>query len=66
MPGTVVKNESLVAKALKSNYQLWHELCNLISQNSEKVPLINNSGAALLLADHLLHLRSLGGGAGEV
>uniref|UniRef100_A0A2K5CTL8 Pre-mRNA-splicing factor SYF1 n=1 Tax=Aotus nancymaae TaxID=37293 RepID=A0A2K5CTL8_AOTNA len=34
---TVVNDERSVSKAGKSNYQLWHELCDLISQNPDKV-----------------------------
>ncbi|MBV97807.1 Pre-mRNA-splicing factor SYF1, partial [Eschrichtius robustus] len=34
---TVVNDERFVSKAGKSNYQLWHELCDLISQNPDKV-----------------------------
>ncbi|KAG7252294.1 hypothetical protein CRUP_036664 [Coryphaenoides rupestris] len=33
----VVNDESFVSKEGKSNYQLWHELCDLISQNPDKV-----------------------------
>ncbi|CAB1341445.1 unnamed protein product [Coregonus sp. 'balchen'] len=32
----VVNDESFVSKEGKSNYQLWHELCDLISQNPDK------------------------------
>uniref|UniRef100_A0A8C6QD01 Pre-mRNA-splicing factor SYF1 n=1 Tax=Nannospalax galili TaxID=1026970 RepID=A0A8C6QD01_NANGA len=34
---TVVNDERFISKAGKSNYQLWHELCDLISQNPDKV-----------------------------
>uniref|UniRef100_A0A672MV74 XPA binding protein 2 n=1 Tax=Sinocyclocheilus grahami TaxID=75366 RepID=A0A672MV74_SINGR len=33
----VVNDENFVSKEGKSNYQLWHELCDLISQNPDKV-----------------------------
>uniref|UniRef100_A0A8D2J3B4 Pre-mRNA-splicing factor SYF1 n=1 Tax=Varanus komodoensis TaxID=61221 RepID=A0A8D2J3B4_VARKO len=33
----VVNDERFVSKEGKSNYQLWHELCDLISQNPDKV-----------------------------
>lgn len=38
---TVVNDERFVSKAGKSNYQLWHELCDLISQNPDKVQSLN-------------------------
>ncbi|XP_043446157.1 pre-mRNA-splicing factor SYF1 [Prionailurus bengalensis] len=38
---TVVNDEHFVSKAGKSNYQLWHELCDLISQNPDKVQSLN-------------------------
>uniref|UniRef100_A0A673ZYL6 XPA binding protein 2 n=1 Tax=Salmo trutta TaxID=8032 RepID=A0A673ZYL6_SALTR len=37
----VVNDESFVSKEGKSNYQLWHELCDLISQNPDKVNSLN-------------------------
>uniref|UniRef100_A0A8B9H3R0 Pre-mRNA-splicing factor SYF1 n=1 Tax=Astyanax mexicanus TaxID=7994 RepID=A0A8B9H3R0_ASTMX len=37
----VVNDESFVSKEGKSNYQLWHELCDLISQNPDKVTSLN-------------------------
>ncbi|KAJ8251347.1 hypothetical protein GJAV_G00220370 [Gymnothorax javanicus] len=37
----VVNDESFVSKEGKSNYQLWHELCDLISQNPDKVKSLN-------------------------
>ncbi|XP_066563909.1 pre-mRNA-splicing factor SYF1 [Amia ocellicauda] len=37
----IVNNESFVSKEGKSNYQLWHELCDLISQNPDKVRSLN-------------------------
>uniref|UniRef100_A0A8B9NZG6 XPA binding protein 2 n=1 Tax=Apteryx owenii TaxID=8824 RepID=A0A8B9NZG6_APTOW len=33
----VVNDERFVSKEGKSNYQLWHELCDLISQHPDKV-----------------------------
>ncbi|KAK1153693.1 pre-mRNA-splicing factor SYF1 [Acipenser oxyrinchus oxyrinchus] len=33
----IVNDESFVSKEGKSNYQLWHEMCDLISQNPDKV-----------------------------
>nr|XP_033771915.1 pre-mRNA-splicing factor SYF1 isoform X2 [Geotrypetes seraphini] len=38
---TIVNDEDFVSKEGKSNYQLWHELCNLISQNPDKVKSLN-------------------------
>ncbi|XP_043362222.1 pre-mRNA-splicing factor SYF1 isoform X3 [Dermochelys coriacea] len=38
---TVVNDERFVSKEGKSNYQLWHELCDLISQNPDKVKSLN-------------------------
>ncbi|KAM9096036.1 pre-mRNA-splicing factor SYF1 [Sarcophilus harrisii] len=38
---TVVNDERFVSKEGKSNYQLWHELCDLISQNPDKVQSLN-------------------------
>ncbi|XP_069459971.1 pre-mRNA-splicing factor SYF1 isoform X2 [Ambystoma mexicanum] len=38
---TVVNDEHFVSKEGKSNYQLWHDLCNLISQNPDKVKSLN-------------------------
>ncbi|KAJ6655048.1 hypothetical protein lerEdw1_006101 [Lerista edwardsae] len=37
----VVNDERFVSKEGKSNYQLWHELCDLISQNPDKVKSLN-------------------------
>ncbi|XP_060096701.1 pre-mRNA-splicing factor SYF1 [Heteronotia binoei] len=37
----VVNDECFVSKEGKSNYQLWHELCDLISQNPDKVKSLN-------------------------
>uniref|UniRef100_A0A8C5H8J0 Pre-mRNA-splicing factor SYF1 n=1 Tax=Gouania willdenowi TaxID=441366 RepID=A0A8C5H8J0_GOUWI len=37
----VVNDENFVSKDGKSNYQLWHELCDLISQNPDKVTSLN-------------------------
>ncbi|KTF94572.1 hypothetical protein cypCar_00003523 [Cyprinus carpio] len=37
----VVNDENFVSKEGKSNYQLWHELCDLISQNPDKVTSLN-------------------------
>ncbi|TRY66020.1 hypothetical protein DNTS_014110 [Danionella cerebrum] len=37
----VVNDENFVSKEGKSNYQLWHELCDLISQNPDKVKSLN-------------------------
>ncbi|KAK3532152.1 hypothetical protein QTP86_009020, partial [Hemibagrus guttatus] len=37
----VVNDEGFVSKEGKSNYQLWHELCDLISQNPDKVTSLN-------------------------
>ncbi|ETE73828.1 Pre-mRNA-splicing factor SYF1, partial [Ophiophagus hannah] len=39
--GAVVNDERFVSKEGKSNYQLWHELCDLISQNPDKVKSLN-------------------------
>uniref|UniRef100_V9KGE2 Pre-mRNA-splicing factor SYF1 n=2 Tax=Callorhinchus milii TaxID=7868 RepID=V9KGE2_CALMI len=33
----VVNDEAFISKEGKSNYQLWHELCNLISTNPDQV-----------------------------
>uniref|UniRef100_A0A452IPG3 Pre-mRNA-splicing factor SYF1 n=1 Tax=Gopherus agassizii TaxID=38772 RepID=A0A452IPG3_9SAUR len=38
---TVVNDERFISKEGKSNYQLWHELCDLISQNPDKVKSLN-------------------------
>ncbi|XP_038596385.1 pre-mRNA-splicing factor SYF1 [Tachyglossus aculeatus] len=38
---TVVNDERFISKEGKSNYQLWHELCDLISQNPDKVQSLN-------------------------
>ncbi|XP_043940382.1 pre-mRNA-splicing factor SYF1 isoform X2 [Protopterus annectens] len=38
---TIVNDEKFVSKEGKSNYQLWHELCDLISQNPDKVKSLN-------------------------
>ncbi|XP_069086465.1 pre-mRNA-splicing factor SYF1 isoform X2 [Pleurodeles waltl] len=38
---TIVNDENFVSKEGKSNYQLWHDLCNLISQNPDKVKSLN-------------------------
>ncbi|KAK2093546.1 Pre-mRNA-splicing factor SYF1 [Saguinus oedipus] len=38
---TVVNDKCFMSKAGKSNYQLWHELCDLISQNPDKVQSLN-------------------------
>ncbi|XP_053232251.1 pre-mRNA-splicing factor SYF1 [Podarcis raffonei] len=37
----VVNDERFISKEGKSNYQLWHELCDLISQNPDKVKSLN-------------------------
>ncbi|GCC31864.1 hypothetical protein chiPu_0010324 [Chiloscyllium punctatum] len=37
----IVNDESFVSKEGKSNYQLWHELCHLISTNPDKVKSLN-------------------------
>ncbi|XP_075758287.1 pre-mRNA-splicing factor SYF1 [Pelodiscus sinensis] len=37
----IVNDERFVSKEGKSNYQLWHELCDLISQNPDKVKSLN-------------------------
>lgn len=37
----VVEDERLVSEARKSNYQLWHELCDLISHNPDQVQPLN-------------------------
>uniref|UniRef100_A0A8C7YE82 Pre-mRNA-splicing factor SYF1 n=1 Tax=Oryzias sinensis TaxID=183150 RepID=A0A8C7YE82_9TELE len=37
----IVNDENFVSKEGKSNYQLWHELCDLISQNPDKVTSLN-------------------------
>ncbi|XP_059588408.1 pre-mRNA-splicing factor SYF1 isoform X2 [Alligator mississippiensis] len=37
----VVNDDKFVSKEGKSNYQLWHELCDLISQNPDKVKSLN-------------------------
>ncbi|KAA0705370.1 Pre-mRNA-splicing factor SYF1 [Triplophysa tibetana] len=37
----VVNDENFVSKEGKSNYQLWHELCDLISKNPDKVTSFN-------------------------
>ncbi|GCB79592.1 hypothetical protein scyTo_0020228 [Scyliorhinus torazame] len=37
----IVNDESFVSKEGKSNYQLWHELCRLISTNPDKVKSLN-------------------------
>ncbi|XP_006008659.1 pre-mRNA-splicing factor SYF1 [Latimeria chalumnae] len=37
----IVNDENFVSKEGKSNYQLWHEMCNLISQNPDKVKSLN-------------------------
>ncbi|XP_046893738.1 pre-mRNA-splicing factor SYF1 [Hypomesus transpacificus] len=38
---SVVNDVSFVSKEGKSNYQLWHEMCDLISQNPDKVKSLN-------------------------
>nr|XP_045010103.1 pre-mRNA-splicing factor SYF1-like [Jaculus jaculus] len=38
---TLVNDENFVSKVGKSKYQLWHELCDLISQNPDKVQSLN-------------------------
>ncbi|KAK1339966.1 LOW QUALITY PROTEIN: hypothetical protein QTO34_018530 [Cnephaeus nilssonii] len=38
---TMVNDERFLSKAGTSNYQLWHKLCELISQNPDKVQSLN-------------------------
>ena len=35
----IVNDEGFVSKEGKSRYQLWHELCELIAKNPDKVKL---------------------------
>ena len=38
---SIVNDESFISKEGKSRYQLWSELCDLISQNPDKITSLN-------------------------